>query len=40
MLYLTIIIVNVLRLFFQIYKKEGVEYKHSLFLSLDSLCGL
>ena len=40
MLYLTIIVVNVLSLFFQIYNKEGVENKHSLFLSLDSLCGL
>ena len=37
MLYLTIIIVNVLSLFFQIYIIEGVENKHSLFLSLDSL---
>ena len=37
MLYRTLIIVNVLRLFFQIYNIEGVENKHSLFLSLDSL---
>ena len=40
MLYLKIIVVNVLSLFFQIYNIEGVENKHSLFLSLDSLCGL
>ena len=40
MLYLTIIVVNDLSLFFQIYNIEGVENKHSLFLSLDSLCGL
>ena len=40
MLYLTIIVVNVLSLFFNIYNIEGVENKHSLFLSLDSLCGL
>ena len=31
MLYLTIITVNVLSLFFQIYKMEGVENKHSFF---------
>ena len=37
MLYLTIIVVNVLSLFFQIYNIEGVENKHSLFVSLDSL---
>ena len=37
MLYLTIINVNVLRLFFQVYNIEGVENKHSLFLPLDSL---
>ena len=37
MLYLTIIPVNVLSLFFQIYNIEGVEHKHSLFLPLDSL---
>ena len=36
-LYLTIIVVNVLSLFFQIYNIEGVENKPSLFLSLDSL---
>ena len=36
MLYLTIIAVNVLSLFFQIYN-IGVENKHSLFLSLNSL---
>ena len=35
MLYLTIIVVNVLSLFFQIYNIEGVENIH--FLSLDSL---
>ena len=40
MLYLTIIVVNVLSLFFQINNIECVENKHSLFLSLDSLCGL
>ena len=40
MLYLAIIGVIVLSLFFQIYNIEGVENKHSLFLSLDSLCGL
>ena len=40
MLYLTIIVVYVLSLFFQINNMEGVENKHSLFLSLDSLCGL
>ena len=40
MLHLTIIVVNVLSLFFQIYNIECVENKHSLFLSLDSLCGL
>ena len=32
MLYLTIIIVNVLSLFFQIYNIEGVENKHSFFV--------
>ena len=37
MLYLTIIIVNVLSLFSQIYNIEGVENKHSLFLSLELL---
>ena len=37
MLYLTIIAFNILSLFFQIYNIEGVENKHSLFLSLDSL---
>ena len=37
MLYLTIIIVNVLSLFYQIYNIEGVENKHSLFLSLELL---
>ena len=37
MLYLTIIVVNVLSLFFQINNIEGVENKHSLFLPLDSL---
>ena len=36
MLYLTIIVINVLSLFFQIYN-IGVENKHPLFLSLDSL---
>ena len=36
MLYLTIIFVNVESLFFQIYNIEGVENKHSLFLSSDS----
>ena len=35
MLYLTIITVNVLSIFFQIYNIEGVENKHSLFLPLD-----
>ena len=40
MLHLKIIVVNVLSLFFQIYNIECVENKHSLFLSLDSLCGL
>ena len=40
MLYLTIIVVNALSLFFQIYNIEGVENKHSLFLSLYSLLGL
>ena len=40
MLYLTIIVVNVLSIFFLIYNIEGVEKNHSLFLSLDSLCGL
>ena len=37
MLYLTIIVVNVLSLFFQIYNIDGVENKYSLLLSLDSL---
>ena len=37
MLYPTIIVVNISSLFFQIYNIEGVENKHSLFLSLDSL---
>ena len=37
MFYLTIIVVNVLSLFFQIYNIEDVENKHSFFLSLDSL---
>ena len=37
MLYLTIIVANVLSLFFQIYYIKGVENKHSLFLSLDSI---
>ena len=37
MLYLTIINVNVLSNFFQFYKIECVENKHSLFLPLDSL---
>ena len=36
MLYLTIITVNVLSLFVQIYKIEGIENKHSFFLPLDS----
>ena len=40
MLRLTIIVVNVLSLFFQMYNIERVENKHLLFLSLDSLCGL
>ena len=40
MLHLTIIVVNVLSLFFQIYNIECVENKNSLFLSLDSFCGL
>ena len=40
MLYLTIINVNALSLFFQIYNKEGFENKHSLFLPLDSVRGL
>ena len=31
MLYLTIIVVNVLSLFFQMYNIEGVENKHSFF---------
>ena len=31
MLYLKFITANVLSLFFQIYKKEGVKNKHSLF---------
>ena len=35
MLYLTIITINVLIPFFQIYNKEGVENKHLLFLPLD-----
>ena len=35
MLYLTIITVNVLSIFFQIYNIEDVENKHSLFLPLD-----
>ena len=35
MLYLTIITVNVLSIFFQIYNIEGVENKHSLVLPLD-----
>ena len=33
MLYLTIIVFSVLSLFFQIYNIEGVENKHSVFLS-------
>ena len=37
MLYLTIIVLIVLSLFFQIYNIEGIENKHSIFLSLDSL---
>ena len=37
MLYLTIITVNTLSLFFQIYNIKGVENKHSLFLPLDKL---
>ena len=37
MLYLTILIVNVLSLFFQIYNLEGVENKHSLCLPLELL---
>ena len=37
MLYLTIIVVNVLSIFFQIYNIEGVENKQSLLLSLDLL---
>ena len=37
MLYLTIIVLNVLSLFFKIYNIKGVENKHSVFLSLDSL---
>ena len=37
MLYLTIITINVLSLFFQIYNIEGVETKHAFFLPLDSL---
>ena len=37
MLYLTIITVNVLSLFVQIYNIECVENKHSLVLPLDSL---
>ena len=35
MLYPTIITVNVLSLFFQIYNIGGAENKHSLFLPLD-----
>ena len=34
MLYLTIIVVNVLSLFFQIYNIECVENKHSFFFGL------
>ena len=37
MLYLTIITVNVLSLFAQIFNIEGVENKHSLIFPLDSL---
>ena len=37
MLYLTIINVNGLSIFFQIYNIEGVENKHSLFFPLNSL---
>ena len=37
MLCLKIIVLHVLSLFFQIYNIEGVENKHSVFLSLDSL---
>ena len=37
MLYLTIITVNVLSIFFQIYNTKGVEDMHSLFLPLDLL---
>ena len=37
MLYLTIIVVNVLSIFFQINNIEGVENKQSLLLSLDLL---
>ena len=35
MMYLTIITVNVLSLFFQIYNIEGAENTHLLFLPLD-----
>ena len=37
MLYLTIIAINVLSLFFQIYNIEGVENMYLSFLPLDSL---
>ena len=37
LMYLTIIVVNVLRIFFPIYNIECIENKYSLFLSLDSL---
>ena len=37
MLYLTLIVANVLSIFFHIYNTEGVEIKHSLIFSLDSL---
>ena len=37
MFYLTIIVINVFSLFFQIYNIEGVGNKHSLFFPLDSL---
>ena len=37
MMYLTIINLNALSLFYQIYNIKGVENKHSVFLSLDSL---
>ena len=36
MLYLTIIMVNVLSLFFHVCNIEGVDKKHLLFLPLDS----